>query len=166
MNFVSTAVISIVIGCSVYPIYDMSQGKQPHNTYCLYNYCKGNDKASRVQFISTEQSNNLEKLREIAAMPDNWNDNGASAFDHGLICLIEDIILALDHQPEVFPTACDSIQIEYEKDNGEYLELEVFSKEKISVYREHEDGSEETYVTIYDKEKINRLVNEFYGTDK
>ncbi|KJE25644.1 hypothetical protein LG52_3208 [Geobacillus kaustophilus] len=36
-------------------------------------------------------------------------------------------------QPKLFPTARDSIQLEFEKENGDYLEFELFEN-KIDVF--------------------------------
>ena len=43
------------------------------------------------------------------------------------------MLLALKDQPFLAPTARDSIQMEFEKENGDYFEIEVYAQ-KISVY--------------------------------
>ena len=69
---------------------------------------------------------NLEKIQDISELKDDWNGNGASAFKDTLIQKMKYLILRLNVQPEIFPTARGSIQFEYEKETGEYLEFELF----------------------------------------
>lgn len=60
--------------------------------------------------------------------------------------------------PDIFPTFRDSIQFEYEKSNGEYLEFEVF-EDKIGVFSLSSDGREkELRITFGDKKE--RTLNE------
>ena len=43
------------------------------------------------------------------------------------------MLYALKDQPFIAPTARDSIQMEFEKENGDYFEIEIFAN-RISVY--------------------------------
>lgn len=56
-------------------------------------------------------------------MKDNWNGNGANSFSTKLIEKCREIVTQLVAEPFVCPTACGSIQFEYEKDNGDYLKF-------------------------------------------
>lgn len=62
-------------------------------------------------------------LNEIAKLKDNWNNNGANSFSAKLIEKCRGIVMQLAAEPFICPTACGSIQFEYEKENGDYLEL-------------------------------------------
>ena len=81
--------------------------------------------------MAYRQINSLEKkyvkanatLSEIEKLKDNWNDNGASAFSSKLIEKCRGIVMQLASEPFICPTACGSIQFEYEKENGDYLEF-------------------------------------------
>ena len=56
----------------------------------------------------------------------------------------------LIHQPKIFPTGRQTIQLEYEKRNGDYLEFELF-EEKVVVFNvlsEKETEEEYNYVDI------------------
>jgi hypothetical protein len=58
---------------------------------------------------------------------------------------------------EVFPTARDSIQFEYE-DNKKYVEIEIFGN-SVKIYYETDEEKEETYTDIiYGTERFNALV--------
>lgn len=70
---------------------------------------------------------NLIKLNRIASLQDNWNGYGAAPLPPDVIEHTKELLLLLKHdQPFISPTARDSIQLEYEKANGDYLEVEVF----------------------------------------
>lgn len=118
-------------------------------------------------FISSTESNtgyarNLATINKIASLPDNWNGYGASAFPPRLIERIRLIITTLTHQPEIFPTAADSIQLEYEKENGDYLEFEIYENGDIQVFQERLNGEESTTEIIHDWQQIDRFVRDFY----
>lgn len=117
-----------------------------------------------VEFlISDELEENLEKLKEIATLQDNWNDNGAEAFSKALVGKIKDILLNLHRQPEVFPTACDAIQLEYDGLDKSYMEIVVSESKWASVFQIDREGKERNLEVFADAANINRLVDQFYG---
>lgn len=61
------------------------------------------------------------KLDRISALNDNWDGYGAESLPEYLIISASELIRKLRIQPEIFPTADGTIQIEYEKDNGESI---------------------------------------------
>lgn len=92
------------------------------------------------------------KILEFAEYKDNWNENGASSFSKKVIknaLELEKYLYIGDNIiPDIFPTACNSLQIEYEDENR-YLEIEI-KKDKYGIYK-----------------KINGIESEFYlGLDK
>ena len=56
--------------------------------------------------ISEADMTMLERMKEISKLKDNWNQNGATAFSKTLLTKVENILLGLEFQPEIFPTAC------------------------------------------------------------
>lgn len=60
--------------------------------------------------------------------------------------------------PDIFPTFRDSIQFEYEKSDGAYLEFEVFEN-KIGVFSLSSDGREKELQITFDNKK-GRTLNE------
>lgn len=66
------------------------------------------------------------KLEEISKYEANWNGYGAEPFDKDLIAKCREIIDNLFVYPMVYPTANDSINLEY-KNSTLYFEIEVFS---------------------------------------
>ena len=84
--------------------------------------------AKNQRFLSA-----IHKLHEIGMLDENWNGYGAHPFDFDVIMNAFYILQMLKHPPFISPTANQSIQMEYEKSNGDYFEIEVF-KERIEIY--------------------------------
>lgn len=105
---------------------------------------------------------NIDVLLDIYALKDDWNGEGAAKFDKDLILKCIQLINSKDlkHQPEIFPTGRDSIQFEYEKENGDYLEFEIYS-DHISGMRMNADKT-----TNYDElspKQMYGMINEFFS---
>lgn len=110
---------------------------------------------NRVSF-----SENSIQLNKITALTDNWNGNGAPAFSAKHIEMVRELLQNLQYQPYIFPTACQSIQMEYETTEGDYLEFELFENGKVKQFICLKDGKEQTnYITI---SEINQEVCKFY----
>lgn len=75
--------------------------------------------------LSMKSIDNLIKLNKIAGLKDNWNLHGASSFSELLVELCRNMLLKLNRQPDIFPTANDSNQFEF-KNKDDYLEIEIF----------------------------------------
>lgn len=99
---------------------------------------------------------NLNKIKEFEDLNLNWNGYGADPFMHELLGKVDKIIKNIIVQPKVFPTGRQSIQFEYEKKSGAYLELEVFT-DRIEVFSIDEDGLEKEY--NIDECEINKVVS-------
>lgn len=103
-----------------------------------------------------EFENCINKLNEIKTLKDNWNDNGASAFSEELINKVKKFINYNIYTPEIFPTAANSIQLEYENQHKEYLELE-FKEEKIELFKIDKNNNETTLMFSYNE--IFKIIN-------
>lgn len=78
------------------------------------------------------------KLNKIANLEQNWNGYGADKLDENLIKRAKDFIEKTDiiaSDISVFPTANNSIQIEWEKTDQSYCEAEIFV-DNIQIYAE------------------------------
>lgn len=123
----------------------------------------GGAAVQRVVEINEEKISNLVKLESIASLQDNWNGNGAKAISRDLIARVKKWIPFLERQPEIFPTACDTLQLEYEREDGGHLEIEVSEDEQAEIFCVKSDGIEEERFVQADVETINKVVREFYG---
>lgn len=76
----------------------------------------------------------LKRIDEFGEYEDDWNGYGARKFTAKLLECAREIAVLLPEQFEVFPVARNSVQFEYEYDDGDYLEFEVF-EDRISAFR-------------------------------
>ena len=130
------------------------------------------DELEKVYSMAYNNINSLTKhyivanatLDDISKLEYNWNDNGAQAFSVKLIERCRQIVSQLVAEPFVCPTACGSIQFEYEKENGEYIEFEIY-EDRIEVYSESLINGEEEFVLygITANDKMKQMVVDFYG---
>ncbi len=68
-------------------------------------------------------------------MEQNWNGYDAPPVSATAIANAKAIVNVVSPSPEVFPTANQSVQLEYTKPNGEYLELEVTDDAVYALYQ-------------------------------
>ncbi len=103
---------------------------------------------------------NIRRLNSFSNLKQNWNNNNANPFNDKLIYKAFNILTSLNYSPEVFPTGRDSIQFEFEKDNGDYLEFEIFATKILSFSMINDITSEKKLSRI---NQINRILNQFYA---
>lgn len=116
-----------------------------------------------VSIMSAERTDSLFRILEIERLEDNWNGNGAASFSGRILSAAKNLVMTLSVQPAIFPTARDSIQFEYEKESGDYLEIELFENGRIKVFS-YRDNVASTIDNIVFSE-VNKVVNEFYGRE-
>lgn len=124
-----------------------------------------NDKI--VDFV-TMLNNNIKRIEEIKKLEYNWNDNEAEPIDKTICDNVLNIIYEVIIQPKIFPTANDSIQLEYydKNDRNKYLEFEVF-KDYINVYEILSDSKEKSYIiNSISTNKINSIIMDFYEINR
>lgn len=133
-------------------------------SYDLSRYTNSNNNESLDSIvINSEKIDNIDKLSKIADLNDGWDGEGAKAFDKELIEITKKIVMELNYQPEIFPTACESIQFEYDLDNGAYLEFEISMGKKAKCFSIDQNGKETTKYICADSNEINKVVEKFYG---
>ncbi|MCI5595472.1 MAG: hypothetical protein MR380_01920 [Lachnospiraceae bacterium] len=128
-----------------------------------YNIHELSDSGVDGLIINKDKIYNLKKLDQIALLKDGWNGKNAKSFKEEFISKVRSIITALEIQPELFPTASNSIQIEYEKEDGSYLEIELNTKSVWEVFEIDCTGDEKYFSISADLEAIAKVVNSFYG---
>ena len=110
------------------------------------------------------RSHNADKLSAIRAFKPGWNGNGAPAFAPGLIDTVGSLIGGLDIQPEVFPTAMGTIQLEYDNSRHDHMEIEIIAGSvDAEVYIIRFNGEEEYEQISVSTDAINTRVHDFYG---
>lgn len=102
------------------------------------------------------------QLNYISNLTKNWNGNNADSFSKNLIKKCKIILQSLEYEPNIFPTSRDTIQFEYEKPNGEYLEFEIYD-ESIKFFKIDKNRNELSGYFSSDNQiqKMSNLINEF-----
>lgn len=127
----------------------------------MYNSGNINLFMEGVSAMDMDLLKSYQKISEIRCLVDNWNGNGASKFSSALLDSVQNIVEKLIRQPKIFPTARESIQLEYENRVGDYLEFELFEDGRIKKFYCSHDGKNETEdITV---EMVYEVVNSFYG---
>ena len=162
INEIFAAFSAIVIGSSSISA-DYSFEKDKNTTKIIFaNKFQSERIAVNTLNISFENERNrlIELLDEFAQLEDNWNGNGAKPFGESLIRKCKEIVNKLTIIPEIFPVANNSIQLEYEKKDGGYLQFNIFEHE-ITMFTILEDGKP-FYDKLFDVNNIIKEVQKFY----
>ena len=102
----------------------------------------------------------LMKLERFRCYEQGWNGYDADPFSDKLISYVKEIIIDLDIIPEIFPTADNSIQLEYTWDN-KYLEFQVFEDKSMSWYYEEGDTHREGVLYVGSSNAIKLILKHF-----
>lgn len=130
----------------------------------LYAYNNGNNIVSYFTgdyMFSKMLRESLKRLEEIKRLEYNWNGYEAEPFSPAFVTRVETIVRGLSKQPKIYPTAQSSIQLEYQNEDGDYLEFEIFKNGIINQFLLKKDGSSEIYKRI-PKNTLNRIIELFY----
>lgn len=91
--------------------------------------------------LDIDVTKSLTSLNEISRLETNWNGNGAESFSSQLITKCRSLIKLLKRQPDIFPTAQHSIQLEWENPVGDYMEIELFENDSCQMALRRSDGT-------------------------
>lgn len=108
------------------------------------------------------RNDNLNKLDTIQKLQKGWNGSNDPAFPVSLIDKIRDIVIELEIQPEIFPTALGTIQLEYENSRKDHMELEISDSSTAEVFTVSYNGTKSYESIQADAKSINMRVQEFY----
>ena len=106
---------------------------------------------------------NLNKLNAIQSLKDGWNGNGAPAIPDVVIAKVRDIIEHIDIQPEIFPTALETIQLEFDNSRRDHMEIEIGAEDSAEIFIVDYAGGESTEELPSDAAAIHERVMKFYG---
>ena len=114
-----------------------------------FSYAENTQDAIENQ--SPELVANLETLESIRALQKNWNENQAEPFSDALVNKVIALVKTLSFQPQIFPTAEESIQLEFDNEKGDYLEFELFENNTVrKFFCDSEGHSETSWISIGD----------------
>ncbi len=115
-------------------------------------------KSDRETIKKTE---NLRILESFKTLKNNWDGYNAPEIDFYLIEKCKEIISSytLHTQPDIFPTGRNSIQFEYESDNGKYLEIEIYLDKLSMYYTDNETEIENDNISF---DEANIFISKFF----
>ena len=104
----------------------------------------------------------MDRISVFERLGDNWNGNGAKAFERKLIERVREIVGDLEIQPEIFPSAAGSIELEYGNSRRDFMGIGIGNDDKAEVFIVMYN-SEEIFETIdATADAINERVKKFY----
>ena len=126
---------------------------------------KGNPPGRSVDKNMTEdvRTFNLNKLEKISELKKGWNGNGALPLPKKLIKRVGALLDALCIQPEIFPTALQTIQFEFDNARRDHMEIEIGMDDEAEVFIARYDGTESFENIPVSAEAIDNRVRAFYG---
>ena len=108
------------------------------------------------------RTDNLDRLAVIGGFKDNWNGNGAAAFDKDLIDKVTKLVSELDIQPEIFPSAAGTIEFEYGNSRRDFMGIEIGPSGEAEVFIVMYNGREIFESIETTASAINERVRRFY----
>lgn len=122
---------------------------------------KSNLAHNKFEAIREKLDENILKVESFRNLTVGWNGSGALPFEDSLILSILHLLPNLKFQPKIFPTGRQSIQFEYERPNGDYLEFEIF--ENTVMYLSVMNGIEIEKEIKFDVGIFNELIDVFHA---
>lgn len=114
--------------------------------------------ASQVMEVRPTLGENNDRLEQIAALEENWNGYGASPIPSSIIRDVEGFLCTLPIQPEIFPTARPSIQLEYDTADR-HIEFEITEEKRVLMFFCAGDVSIEKEISL---SELSNYVKRFY----
>lgn len=144
--------------------YNRLKGDSHLSEYAKRIFSDAYEHGGGAQRISGNvREHNEDKLKVIRSLKDNWNGNGAKAFSGHFLDRVESVLNDLYIQPEIFPTAMGSIQLEYDNSRRDHMEIEINESDTAEVFIVNFDGEEFFETLPATPEDINSRVGHFYG---
>lgn len=98
-------------------------------------------------------------VEHFKSLGHGWNGYSAELLSDATINKAVNILPQLDYQPRVFPTGRGTIQFEYFKKGGDYLEIEIGQEDNYFVFIK--SGIEKEGEIL--NNGLNEIVNEFFA---
>ncbi len=80
------------------------------------------------------RTDNMDRLAVISSFKDNWNGNGAGAFDGEFMKKVIALVRDLEIQPEIFPSAAGTIELEYGNSRKDFMGIEIGDSDEAEVF--------------------------------
>ncbi len=108
------------------------------------------------------KADNMDRLAVFRDFQDDWNGNGAIGFSPGLIEKVMRLVDSLEIQPEIFPSATGTIELEYTNSRRDFMGIEISEGNTAEIFLVLYNGQELFETIDSDNETINERVKKFY----
>ena len=122
---------------------------------------KSNLASNKFEEIREKLDKNILKVESFRNLTAGWNGSEVLPFKNSLLLSIIHLLPDLKFQPKIFPTGRQSIQFEYEKPNGDYLEFEIF--ENTVMYLSVVNDTEIEKEIKFDVGIFNEIIDAFHA---
>ena len=115
--------------------------------------------------VNEDMIRNFKRLDEFAALEKDWDGYDAAPLPLPVIDAARGIVRHLFRQPCLFPTAADTIQLEYRNSSGGLFAVQIGEYGPYEGYRRDGAGKRNSFIIQPSEaiDKINKLAAEFYG---
>lgn len=112
--------------------------------------------------MNLELERNLSRLTYITSL--KLGDDESIIFSSAFTKKVGEILNNISKQPKIFPNFRGNIQLEYEQENGKYLEIEITPNMKMNIFKIDENGVEHENEEFFDinLDEINKEVELHY----
>ncbi len=142
--------------------YSASRGAMPHTLPNDATVVSGQPEIKSYPDSTDLKSDNIDRLSVFRSLKKGWNGNGAEAFDPALIDRVEKIIDQLSIQPEIFPSAAGTIELEYTNSRRDFMGIEIGSCDTAEVFLVLYNGKEDFEEIQAEGKTIDSRVRRFY----
>lgn len=111
--------------------------------------------------LKTNLASNLQKLDIFANLKPRWDGHNAPSIPSEVIRKTRELIGELSHQPELFPTALKTIQLEYCNSQNDHMEIEVSDSSTAQLFIVAHSGGETVETIPFDVHSISERVSQF-----
>ena len=84
----------------------------------------------------------LRSLEKISDLEENWDNYGAPKISDSVIRKARSLLFEIIKKPDIFPTKRNSIQFEFENQEGDYLEFEILDSTITFFFEKNEEENE------------------------
>lgn len=114
---------------------------------------------------SIAKSISMRIIDEIQNLHDDWNGYNAPPIPQSVLTLCRDIVMILDPQPNIFPTARRTIQMEYELSDRSYLEFEIYPDHitVLEVPQRNYSSAIQKSIASTNYQSLSQIVSAFHG---
>lgn len=104
---------------------------------------------------------NINRIQDFSKLLDNWDGYGADPIPSDVVENAKKVLKQLKYQPEVFPTAAETIQFEYDGPDNSYLEFQVGKDNVFNLFYVDTKGNKK-HINNVGGNELNNIIESFY----